>query len=141
MWTGGRCAGDPDYQVFTGANHVTHRLDNRPPDGRSLRAVHDPVRLEFSILSLNPGAEARAGKRAGALHHLGEHGLEVEARADVQARRAERGDARAQGLVLALVPVRPRRPATLPRVPRSLSRAIFDRYNIIHEQELLEAGD
>ena len=50
-------------------------------------------------------AVARAGERAGAFHDLVEHGIEVEARADAQARRAQRGDSRAQRLDLALKPV------------------------------------
>ena len=47
------------------------------------------------------GAVARAGERPGALDHFVQHRLKVEARADAQARRAERGDAGAQrrGLV------------------------------------------
>ena len=47
------------------------------------------------------GAVARAGERPGALDDFVQHHLEVEARADAQARRAERGDAGAQrrGLV------------------------------------------
>ena len=47
------------------------------------------------------GAVARAGERPGALDDFVQHHLKVEARADAQARRAERGDAGAQrrGLV------------------------------------------
>ena len=41
-------------------------------------------------------AVARAGERAGALHHLAQHGVEVEARADAQHRRAQARDGRAR---------------------------------------------
>ena len=47
-------------------------------------------------------APAGAGERPGALHHLAEHGVEVEARVDLEDGRIERGDARAQRLVLPL---------------------------------------
>ena len=42
------------------------------------------------------GGEARAGERPGALDDLVQNGLEVKARADPEARRAERRDAFAQ---------------------------------------------
>ena len=45
------------------------------------------------------GAVARAGERPGALDDFVQHRLKVEARADAQARRAERGDAGAQRFV------------------------------------------
>ena len=59
----------------------------------------DEVPRRARLVDGGDGAEARAGERPGALHHLVEHGLKVQARADAQARRAERGDARAQRLV------------------------------------------
>ena len=59
----------------------------------------DEVPRRARLVDGGDGAEAGAGERAGAVDHLVEHGLQVQARADAQARRAERGDARAQRLV------------------------------------------
>ena len=59
----------------------------------------DEVLRRARLVDGGDGAEARAGERPGAADHLVEHGLKVQARADAQARRAERGDARAQRLV------------------------------------------
>ena len=59
----------------------------------------DEVLRRARLFDGGDGAEARAGQRPGAVDHLVEHGLKVQARADAQARRAERGDARAQRLV------------------------------------------
>ena len=61
----------------------------------------DEVLRRARLVDGGDGGVACAGQRPGALGHLVEHGLEVEAGADPQARRAERGDARAQRLVLA----------------------------------------
>ena len=61
----------------------------------------DEVLRRPRLVDGGDGAEAGAGQRPGALDHLAEHRLEVEARADPQARRAERRDALAQGRDLA----------------------------------------
>ena len=58
----------------------------------------DEVLGRAGLVDGGDGAVARAGERPGALHDLLEHGLEVEARADAQARRVECGDACVQRL-------------------------------------------
>ena len=60
----------------------------------------DEVLGDTGLVDGGDGAVARAGERPGTLDHFVEHGLEVEARANAQARRAERGDAGAQRRVL-----------------------------------------
>ena len=64
-------------------------------------------------------APAGAGERPRALHHLVEHGVEVEARVDPEDGRVERGAARAQRLVLAPQLVGLGQGATLPPLRRS----------------------
>ena len=56
----------------------------------------DQVLRGARLVDGGDGGEAGAGERPGALDHLVEDGLEVEARTDPQARRAERRDALAQ---------------------------------------------
>ena len=54
------------------------------------QARGDEVLGRARLVDGRDGAVARGGERAGALHHLVEHGLEVETRADAQARRTQR---------------------------------------------------
>ena len=71
-------------------------------DGPVLRlgdARGDEVLWRARLVDGGDGAEARAGQRLRALDDLAEHRLKVEARADPEARRAERRDAIAQRLV------------------------------------------
>ena len=57
----------------------------------SFTVIYDPrEKKEVPVSSMVAMApKARAGERTGALHHLVEHGLQVEARADAQARCAQ----------------------------------------------------
>ena len=71
--------------------------------GREARG--DEVLGDAGLVDGGDGAVARAGERPGAHDDLIQYGLEVEARADAQARRAERGDAGAQRRVLGRRPV------------------------------------
>ena len=60
----------------------------------------DEVLGRARLVDGGDGGEAGASERPGAVYDLVEDGLQVEACADAQARRAERRDARAQRLVL-----------------------------------------
>ena len=94
----GRDVGDPKRSL-----QVTEVLEEPRPVGPLRQppvlllgeARGDEVPGRPRLVDGGDGAEARAGERPGALHHFGEHGLEVEAGADAQARRAQRGEARA----------------------------------------------
>ena len=64
-----------------------------------VRRVMGSSRPSSSTVVMMP---QRAPVSAGALHHLVEHGIEVEARVDPEDGHVERGDALAQRLVLPL---------------------------------------
>ena len=91
------------------AREVAEELEQPRPVGPLL---HPPVLLVGEpggdevpglarLVDGGDGAVARAGERAGALDDLLQHRVEVEARADAQAGRAQGGDALAQRFVLA----------------------------------------
>ena len=95
----GRNVGDPERSLEVAEILEEPRALGPLHDGPVLRlgdARGDEVLWRARLVDGGDGAEARAGQRPGALDDLAEHGLEVEARADPQARRAERRDALAQ---------------------------------------------
>ena len=113
----GRNVGDPKRSLEIAEILEEPRALGPLHDGPVLRlgdARGDEVLWRARLVDGGDGAEARAGQRLRALDDLAEHGLEVEARADPQARRAERRDALAQRRDLAARLVRSahrRRPA------------------------------
>ena len=94
----GRDVGDPDRP-----RQVAEMLEEPRPLGplrdapvlRLGEARGDEVLRRARLVDGGDGAVTGAGERPGAVEHLVERGLEVEARADAQARRAQRGYARA----------------------------------------------
>ena len=100
----GRNVGDPERSLEIAEILEEPRALGPLHDGPVLRlgdARGDEVLWRPRLVDGGDGAEAGAGQRPGALEDLAEHRLEVEARADPQARRAERRDALAQGRDLA----------------------------------------
>ena len=83
------------------ARQVTEELEEPRPVGPfhdvpvlvGGEARGDEVLGGAGLVDGGDGAVARAGERPGALDNFVQHHLKVEARADAQARRAERGDA------------------------------------------------
>ena len=124
----GRDVGDPKRSL-----QVTEVLEEPRPVGPLRQppvlllgeARGDEVPGRPRLVDGGDGAEARAGQRPGALHHFGEHGLEVEAGAAAQARRAQRGEARA---ALRVRPPLARARSCVPPCPRRLGRAEAVRY-------------
>ena len=95
----GRNVGDPDRPLEVAEILEEPRAVGPLGEAAVLllgEARGDEVLRHARLVDGGDGAEARAGQRPGALDHLAEHRLEVEARADAEARRAERRDALAQ---------------------------------------------
>ena len=95
----GRNVGDPERSLEIAEILEEPRGLGPLHNGPVLRlgdARGDEVLWRARLVDGGDGAEARAGQRLRALDDLAEHRLEVEARADPQARRAERRDALAQ---------------------------------------------
>ena len=98
----GRNVGDPERSLEIAEIREEPRAVGPLHDGPVLRlgdARGDEVLWRARLVDGGDGAEARAGQRLRALDDLAEHRLKVEARADPEARRAERRDAIAQRLV------------------------------------------
>ena len=105
----GRNVGDPERSLEIAEILEEPRALGPLHDGPVLRlgdARGDEVLWRARLVDGGDGAEARAGQRLRALDDLAEHRLEVEARADPEARRAERRDALAQRRDLAVAVVR-----------------------------------
>ena len=104
----GRQVGHPE-RSREGAQMLEEGLARRPP--RHVPALlvgqagGDEVLERARPVDGGDHAVARAGQRPGAVDRLAQHGVEVEAGADAQDRRAERRDALAQRRVLAFQPV------------------------------------
>ena len=95
----GRNVGDPERSLEIAEILEEPRALGPLHDGPVLRladARGDEVLWRARLVDGGDGAEPRAGQRLRALDDLAEHRLEVEARTDPQARRAERRDALAQ---------------------------------------------